>query len=322
MLTPEYLQRIGERVRKVAEELEDEILFVIILCLLAGDEPTAAEVLADVQKVLTTYENAGAAEIQRAVRKTLREISVAEPTTYEREVIRHYNEVTQKTWHNLTQTQAYEAVETYVRTVDKAALETAAGKAHDKAWKDAARALGGGGMPITTADGRTERLSTAIERNLRTSVSRLAGDLELESARRNGYSLVLVSAHLGARPTHEAWQGKVYSINGKTDKYDDFKTATGYGEMLGLCGINCRHSFSPWEEGMPNPYEDFDNEESRKRYEIEQEQRRLERRVRAIRRRLKEAEAECEARPDEECKQNKKRWKKKLLNPKMSLPAG
>lgn len=233
-------------------------------------------------------------------------------TTYEQEVARHYSETTNKEWRNITETEAYKTVQDYVSAVDKGSVRIALGEAHDKVWKDVAREFEQTGIPLQRADGKIEHASVAAERNLRTSVSRLAGDLALESAKRNGYTLVLVSAHLGARPTHETWQGKVYSLTGKTDKYDDFVTSTGYGTMLGLCGINCRHSFDPWKEGMSNPYENFDNEESRKRWNIEQEQRRLERRVRSLLRALREAEAECEARPnDPECEEHRKRAKKK-----------
>ena len=142
---------------------------------------------------------------------------------------------------------------------------------------------------------RREHTDVAIERNLRTAISRLAGDVTLQRAIENGYTLVLVSAHLGARPTHEVWQGKVYSIVGATEKYKDFYKETEYGEMLGLCGINCRHTFSPWKEGMNNPYEGIDPEESRKRYDLEQQQRALERRIRALKRKVKAYKAEYEA---------------------------
>lgn len=34
-------------------------------------------------------------------------------------------------------------------------------------------------------------------------------------------------------------------------EYEDFVTVTGYGvDPLGLCGINCYHSFSPFIEGV------------------------------------------------------------------------
>ena len=323
MLSPEYLAHVAERIRNEAEDLEDEVLFIVLLFLLAEDKKgvfyTIPRLSERINSVVASYRAAGDAIINRMIEDAIREterasvaFKSASVTTYEKELIRHWKKVSQETWHNLTQTQAYEAVNTYVREVDEGARKIMLGEAHDKVWKETARRLGDGGMPIPTADGRTEQVSTAVERNLRTAVSRMSGDLELESAKRNGFTTVLVSAHLGARPTHEVWQGKVYSLTGKTEQYDDFYTATGYGTMLGLCGINCRHSFSPWMRGMPNPYENFDNEESRKRWEIEQRQRALERRVRQWKRRVKEAEAEVKAYPDdEECKKHLRDTKRK-----------
>jgi hypothetical protein len=45
-----------------------------------------------------------------------------------------------------------------------------------------------------------------------------------------------------------------------------------------------RHSFSPYFEGMPNPYDQYDSEENLKAYEAEQRQRLLERRIRKTKR--------------------------------------
>ena len=57
-----------------------------------------------------------------------------------------------------------------------------------------------------------------------------------------------------------------------------------------------RHSFSPYFEGMDNPFEQFDSEENRKQYEKEQYQRTLERRIRKTKREVmakKEAVDTC-----------------------------
>lgn len=57
-----------------------------------------------------------------------------------------------------------------------------------------------------------------------------------------------------------------------------------------------RHSFSPYFEGMDNPFEQFDSEENKKQYEKEQRQRVLERRIRNTKREvmgLKEAVDNC-----------------------------
>ena len=57
-----------------------------------------------------------------------------------------------------------------------------------------------------------------------------------------------------------------------------------------------RHSFSPYFEGMDNPFEQYDSEENRKQYEKEQRQRTLERRIRNTKREvmgLKESVDSC-----------------------------
>lgn len=57
-----------------------------------------------------------------------------------------------------------------------------------------------------------------------------------------------------------------------------------------------RHSFSPYFEGMDNPFEQYDSEENRKQYEKEQRQRTLERRIRNTKREvmgLKESVDNC-----------------------------
>ena len=89
----------------------------------------------------------------------------------------------------------------------------------------------------------------------------------------------MTSAHIGSRPSHEVWQGQVFSIDWeklkeikpeffrerdtseyrrmleqKASQYPDFIENCHYGEADGICGVNCRHHFSVWAEGMPNPY--------------------------------------------------------------------
>ena len=57
-----------------------------------------------------------------------------------------------------------------------------------------------------------------------------------------------------------------------------------------------RHSFSPYFNGMENPFEQYDSEENRKLYEKEQRQRVLERRIRKTKTEvigLKEAVDKC-----------------------------
>ena len=75
-------------------------------------------------------------------------------------------------------------------------------------------------------------------------------------------------------------------------KYPDFIESTGYGTGDGLCGWNCRHHFQAWDDRLRNPYVDengnlkIDSEENRKRYELQQKQRAMERSLRAWKRKL------------------------------------
>ncbi len=92
-----------------------------------------------------------------------------------------------------------------------------------------------------------------------------------------------VSAHIGSRPEHEQWQGKIFTKKG-------LYSICGLGSTTGLCGINCRHSFYPYFEGTKEHYsqDDLDNlanekvefnGESLTRYEGEQHLRGIERNI-------------------------------------------
>lgn len=48
---------------------------------------------------------------------------------------------------------------------------------------------------------------------LRTGISQCAAEVSLARAKEMGVEYVLTSAHMGARPTHEPWQGKVFSVD-------------------------------------------------------------------------------------------------------------
>lgn len=68
--------------------------------------------------------------------------------------------------------------------------------------------------------------------------------------------------------------------------YDDFIEKCGYGKMLGICGINCRHSFSPFYKDVNiNTNKPINTEKNRERYELEQKQRSMERSIRNTKRR-------------------------------------
>jgi hypothetical protein len=94
-----------------------------------------------------------------------------------------------------------------------------------------------------------------------------------------------VSSHFGARVTanedftnHYWWQGKFYSKSGKDQRFPPFSVC-GFGHVQGIHGANCRHHKGPGD-GEHNPFREYDSEENKKEYELQQKQRAKERRIR------------------------------------------
>jgi len=193
----------------------------------------------------------------------------------------------------------------YYNAVNRGSLEVNTGaKTVQQAIKDSCTQLASKGITITHWEsGHVDTLETAVRRNVKTSMAQTAAKCTL--ARMSDYNcdLVEVSSHFGARPSHYVWQGKIYSLSNKSYNYykeqcesmgykmidvslfgGDFYSVTGYGTGEGLCGWNCRHRFYPYFFGVTPVYPQYDEDENRKRYEETQEQRKLERSIRAAKR--------------------------------------
>ena len=204
---------------------------------------------------------------------------------------------TQGTFRNLTLTAAQTATGQFERALDRAYMQVSTGAfAQDKAIIMAVKDLCSHGIEaITYPTGRKEYIDVAVRRSIITGLNQTAGEVADRLAKELDYDLVEVSAHAGARPSHAEWQGKVYSRKGKTEKYEDFYTATGYGTGAGLCGWNCRHSFSAYQEGQARAYtpemlakfeaKDYSyNGKAMTEYEATQKQRYIERQIRRYKR--------------------------------------
>ena len=198
---------------------------------------------------------------------------------------------------NLTLTTANSAQQTYIRAADLAYVQVTSGAfSYQDAITMAIKRAAGEGLSVIYPTGRRDQLDVALRRTILTGVNQTAGQLQSQRADDLGSDLVQVSAHIGARPTHQAWQGKVFSRRGATPKYPDFVTETGYGTGPGLMGWNCRHSFYPFFEGLsPDVYKDagidptFDkrvtyNGQEMSVYEATQKQRAIERNIRKAKR--------------------------------------
>lgn len=186
----------------------------------------------------------------------------------------------------------------YQRSMDLALLKLSTGTfSYDQVVKDLVHQLAQSGLrSIDYASGRSYHIDTAARMVVRTASSQLAGKITEMNIEKTGVELVYVDAHAGARPSHAIWQGKVYSYNGTSKKYPDFVKSTDYGSVTGLKGANCTHNFYPYWEGSPIPkFEEPEpikvNGKEYTRYEATQEQRKMERGIRATKREIEANEA-------------------------------
>ena len=194
------------------------------------------------------------------------------------------------------QTKAIEsAKESYMQILTDAYIKVSSGVySYDQAIKQGLKKMAQEGFTgATYKNGKRLSLESTVRRDVLTKCHQLTGDIQIEKAKQLGTNLVYVTQHLGARirtpytkedfEVHADWQGKVYMLDGSSDKYDNFYEKTGYGEMLGLCGVNCRHNFYPTFEWEKHP-ERVDQKENEKAYILSQEQRKYERKLRSLKR--------------------------------------
>lgn len=212
-------------------------------------------------------------------------------------------------WKNYTRTTAQSAQRLFINECDMAYNKVMNGAtSYTQAVKEAVENVASGDITLiqyrskNTGDIRNDTIETATARAVRTGISQATAQITLKRMEEMKWEVVLVSAHVGARniggipENHELWQGQFYSLPQYGHRFPDFYYSTGYGDITGLCGVNCRHSFGPGD-GENNPYDTIDTEENRKVYEVEQRQRSLERRVRKTKREvmgLQEAVKKCQ----------------------------
>ena len=204
---------------------------------------------------------------------------------------------------NLTRSTGFKNVNTgtvgvlnaYQKELDLALLKVATGTfSYDQAVQDCVHRLAQSGLrSIDYEAGRTYQLDTAVRNAIRTGCSQLAGKIMEANLQNTGQDLVITSQHMGSRPEHAPWQNKVFSYSGKSKKYPDFFKETGDGTAAGLKGVNCTHDFYPFWEGSSIIPEDLKEPEPRTingkeytYYEATQQQRKMERNIRATKREI------------------------------------
>jgi hypothetical protein len=160
---------------------------------------------------------------------------------------------------------------------------------------------------INYDSGISTRIDVAARRAILTGVNQVTSRISSDNMQKLDTEFVETSWHSTARPTHQVWQGRVFywdRANPNAEKieagvlYKSFIRETGYGEVDGLCGANCRHTFYPFIPGISvrtytdEQLEELNSQENEKKeyngkeynkYEATQYQRRLETSMRKYR---------------------------------------
>ena len=216
-------------------------------------------------------------------------------------VTQEMGKATGGTLKNLTRTMGFKGPHdfvalknAYIGYLDKALMKMImGGVSYDAAVEQSVREMARSGLrSVEYASGRTYQLDTAARMCIRTSAHQLSAKISERNCDVMGQDLVEVSEHWGARPSHQVWQGKIYSRSGKNKKYPPFKECH-YGEADGLCGVNCRHTFHPFFEGISEPTK-WQKEPEPKEYggkmysyyDATQKQRAMERQIRSTKREI------------------------------------
>lgn len=326
MVTPAFLAAASDEVMKIYADLEDAIKTDMCRRLaklgrISTSTDWQAKILretgslgGDIDKYLRSYDKKTQKTVKQLFQQLTTRATSGELAPNQAQMIAATQGYTGllTDLHNLTRTST--ATTEFVIAANNLYMQVASGAfSYTEALKSTVDALASKGLHTISYGERSYNIESMARTCVQTALGQTAGRQSMAEAEATGTDLVLVTAHEGARHTdkpanpwsnHDEWQGKVYCTAGTREYRDeegnvhtapDFYAATGYGEVDGLCGINCRHTFYPYYEGEAERYDNKELEEYRKadltldgrkvtRYEAEQELRSAERMIRGWKR--------------------------------------
>jgi hypothetical protein len=333
MLSPEALEEAGEALARVYRGIEADMLDYLVDLMLSGAGITSKSVTAaallgqthadELRRIIESHAGEVDAELRATVEKFMRASDaddmerLGRPGTeraWPRQMdatVRGLAAILQR--DNLHMEQG--ALDAFLSASTEAITRVNSGASTaERALHSAVRRLERDGVCVVqyrdAAGNLTvrNRVDVAVRRHVRTQIAQDGARMTARAMDEYGVQLVEVSSHPNARPSHAAWQGRVYgwrgavSIDGRS--YEGLEAATGYGSVDGLLGANCRHSFGPYLPGAPRAYERDPKHASGlpgdEVYRLEQRQRAGERAIREAKRELAGARKCYDASPTNE----------------------
>lgn len=216
------------------------------------------------------------------------------PIKQSRSIMQLIASTTEKTnynLNNLVMTTADSSQTEFYNAINRAYMEVSTGvKSYSTAIIDTIKEVSRQGAIVTYPSGYKTSIENATRMNVITGVNQTCGKLQELRADELGWDLMELTAHPGARPEHAEWQGKIVSRSGKNKKYLTLEDI-GYGTATGFKGVNCRHDWCPYYEGLSRTYiqemlDEYNNAtvkyngEEIPLYDATQMQRKIERQIR------------------------------------------
>lgn len=133
----------------------------------------------------------------------------------------------------------------YQKTLDNASMDILSGAFdYNTVLKRTVKEMTNSGLrTVDYASGWSNRVDVAARRAVMTGFNQVVAKITEDNAEQLDTEYFEVTRHIGARPTHQPWQGRVYSK-------PELVTVCGYGTVTGLKGANCYHDFHPFIKGV------------------------------------------------------------------------
>lgn len=331
MLSPTYLESLPVGIVNTYSELESYIIWDISRRIAGADfvmTPTAEWQIYKAQMLRLSYDDV-VKQVARTLGKSQKEVrqlfveagvkalendakiyalAGKDPTEFVNSIALNRTlqagiKTTNALMSNFCRTLAAQTNKQFSDLLDQAYFETISGaNSYQTAVRRAIRQLAIQGLQtISYPSGHTDQIDVAVRRAVISGVNKTCAQLQLDLANEMDSDLVETTSHFGARPSHQEWQGQIFSLSGKSSKYPSFYEMCHYGEGDGICGWNCKHNFYPFFEGISVHLGDpHDAKESLEYYEATQKQRSYERSIRKLKRQIEALRGAIEGTEDKE----------------------
>lgn len=133
----------------------------------------------------------------------------------------------------------------YQSQLDQAILEISSGAfSYEQVLERVINKMTSSGVRIINFESGAHRgMVSHVRTAILTGFRQIQGRINEQTAQELGTEYFEISYHVGARPAHQIWQGRVYSK-------EELVTKCGLGSVTGLCGANCYHTYRPFIPGV------------------------------------------------------------------------